>query len=98
MARVFGDEAAMQAAREAHTATFNEILRKPLQELWSEIAGPERRDRATAEQQLNELALAGRKTIPAGCSEAAEYHFSSVLHALRELAQHSADSSNRPAA
>ena len=97
MARVFGDEAAMQAVREAHSATFNEILRKPLQELWSEIASPEKRG-ATAEQQLNELTLAGRKTIPAGCSEAAEYHFSSVLHALRELAQHSAGSSNRPAA
>ena len=88
----------MQAAREAHNAAFNEILRKPLQELWCELARREKGGGSTAEQQLNELALAGRKTIPAGCSVAAEYHFSSVLHALRELAQHSAGSSNRPAA
>ena len=33
MAQVFGDEASMQAAREAHKEAFNEILRTPLQKL-----------------------------------------------------------------
>jgi hypothetical protein len=98
MAQVFGDEASMQAAREAHKEAFNEILRTPLQKLWSELANPGRSDAPVPEVQLRELAMAGRKLIPADCSEAAECHFNSVLHALRELAQSSAGTSNRPAA
>jgi hypothetical protein len=98
MARVFGDEAAMQAASEAHKAAFNEVLQKPLEELWCELADLEKRGGIAKAQRLDELALAGQKLIPADCSEAAEYHFSSVLHVLRELAQSSAESSNRPAA
>lgn len=96
MARVFGDDASMQAAREAHKEAFNEVLRKPLHELWTELANPEKPE--AAEDQLRELSVAGRNLVPAGCSEAAEYHFSSVLHALHELAQSPAGTSNRPAA
>ena len=98
MARVFGDEASMQAAREAHKEAFNEILRTPLQKLWSELVNPVKGDAHVPEVQLRELATAGRRLIPEGCSEAAECHFSSVLHALRELGQSSAGASNRPAA
>ena len=59
---------------------------------------PGKSDAPVPEVQLRELAMAGRKLIPADWSEAAECHFNSVLHALRELAQSSAGKSNRPTA
>ena len=97
MAHVFGDEASKLAAQEAHREVLNEILRKPLEELWRELAGAEG-TQGDLRSQIEALAVSGRLVVPPGCSEAAECHLNSVLHALRELAQAPAGSSNRPAA
>jgi hypothetical protein len=98
MARVFGDEASTLAAQEAHREVLNEMLRKPLEELWRELASAEANQGEQVRSQIEELAASGRLVVPPGCSEAAECHLSSVLHALRELAQTPAGNSNRPAA
>lgn len=97
MARVFGQKQAASAVQQAHQDAMNEVLRKSLPELWAEVAGDDPQG-ATVKLQIQELTEMGRNVVPPGCSEAAECHLNAVLHALRELAQARAGTSNRPAA
>jgi hypothetical protein len=96
MAHVFGDESARQAVQNAHHEILNEILRKSLRELWSELGDVSEPEKA--EVQIQQLADSGRKLLPPGCSEATACHLSLVLLVLHELAQAPAETSNRPAA
>jgi Lon protease-like protein len=98
MARVFGDEESIRAAQEAHKEVLNEVLRKSVRELWEELEAADRLEGRATKSEIQELVAQGRMVVPPGCSEAAECHLSSVLHALSELAQAPAAASTRPAA
>lgn len=98
MARVFGDEASIRAAQEAHKEVLNEVLRKPLHELWGELETTDGSGGRAPKSVIEKLTALGRMVVPPGCSEAAECHLRSVLHALNELARALAGASNRPAA
>lgn len=97
MAYTFGDEASTSAVQSAHTEALNTVLRKPLSELWRELANSNKSG-FSLKQQLQTILKAGSNALPPGCSEVAACHFSSVIHVLCELAELPAGTSNRPAA
>lgn len=98
MARVFGDEASVRAAQEAHKEVIHEVLRKSLRELWEELETTGELVGRAPNSEIEELRAQGRRVVPPGCSEAAESHLNSVLHALSELARTPSGASTRPAA
>jgi hypothetical protein len=96
LARVHGDGESQGAAKEAHAAALKEVLRKPIQQLWSEV---EASSGSKAARIKRELALQGEsKLLPEGCSRRSESHFNSVLRALAELSRARKRGPNRPAA
>jgi len=96
LAQVHGETESEIAAKDAHTAALKEVLRKPIQELWNEVA--ETAD-SNEKAKKRELVLQGQaKLLPEGCSRRSESHFNSVLRALAELDRAQKQGSTRPAA
>ena len=98
LAQVHGETESQTAARDAHLAVLKQVLRKPIHELWSEVADASATSAAAKKRRL-EQALSGQsKLLPTGCSRRSESHFNSVLQALAELHRAGKEGSTRPAA
>ena len=96
MAQVHGDEESQAAAKDAHAAALKAVLRKPISELWNEVAGsPDAKDQGRKRQQVLK---AQTNLLPEGCSRRSESHFNSVLRALAELDREQKQDPTRPAA
>ncbi len=94
--QVHGEMESQVAARNAHAAALTEVLRKPIQELWNEVAGT-----ADSKKAARKCALVLHvvpKLLPDGCSRRSELHLNSVLRALAELDRAQKQGSTRPVA
>ncbi len=96
LAQVHGDAESQVAVKEAHAAALKEVLRKPIRQLWSEIASSPDSKAAGIKRELG--SQGDSKLLPEGCSRRSESHFNSVLRALAELSRGQKRGSTRPAA
>ncbi len=96
LAQVHGAAESEIAAKDAHAAALKEVLRKPIQELWNEVAGSTESKDTGSKREL--VLKPETKLLPEGCSRRSESHFNSVLRALAELDRARKPGSTRPAA
>jgi hypothetical protein len=96
LAQVHGEAESQTAARDAHLAVLKQVLRKPIKELWSEVA--DATSAAAKKRRLEQALREHSKLLPAGCSRRSESHFNSVLQALAELDRARKEGSTRPTA
>jgi hypothetical protein len=96
LARVHGEEAAHQAAAQAHRLLFSKILSTPLASLLEDAAAQPEVSQGM-EQYLEYLSRRRAVLAPQEAGEGPLLHFSSVLHAASALA-HARNRTSPPAA
>jgi hypothetical protein len=85
MARVHGENAAHQAASEAHRLLFSKILSTPLRYLLEDAT--ESQGGVSLEEYLDYLSRRLPLLAPQGAGNGPTLHFNSVLHAVSALAR-----------
>jgi hypothetical protein len=96
LARVHGENAADQAASEAHRLLFSKILSTPLARLLEDAAQSQPADHFEVTEYLEYLSQRLPLLTPQGAGYGPVLHFNSVLHALSALS-HSRTGSSPPA-
>lgn len=87
LARVHGETAAQEAAREAHRLLFSKVLSTPLGSLLEDAAQSESAGSLGLDPYLNHLSHRRALLTPQGTGRGPVLHFNSVLHALSALAR-----------
>ncbi len=87
LARVHGENAAHQAAREAHRVLFFKVLTTPLPHLLDDAAHSQPDLSLGVNDYLEYLSQRLPMLTPAGAGEGPILHFNSVLHAVSALAR-----------
>src|SRR5512146_3069590 len=73
LTQVHGEAESENAAKDAHAAALKEVLRKPIRELWNEVASASNSKEAAKKREL--VLKAEAKLLPEGCSRRSESHF-----------------------
>lgn len=87
LARVHGENAAHQAASEAHRLLFSKVLTTPLAHLLDDVAQSQPDLTLGVNAYLDYLAQRRPVLAPTGAGEGPLLHFNSVLHAVSALAR-----------
>ncbi|HEU5335358.1 MAG TPA: hypothetical protein VFU27_05315 [Terriglobales bacterium] len=96
LARVHGENAAHQAALEAHHLLFSKVLSTPLERLLDDAAQSQSASSLSVQEYLDYLGQRAPILAPQGAGEGPRLHFSSVLDAISALTD-ARNRTNRPA-
>lgn len=97
LVRVYGDNNAARAMKEAHATVLSEVLSTPLGKLVRDVQQSSENNGVAADTYVKQLSTSGPDLLPASPGAGSARHLSSVLHVLSILLKNQKPGANPPA-